>query len=261
MEQWERERYLLHACSDRFGRRVTRATTHISNALRDHPGEWVVSFSGGKDSACVLDLCVRAGWHGPLLWQSYGDTETMPGNREMVEWAARHYDLEVIEHEAPGELEVYDEVGHAFMEATTPEERRAVRTWWDRSFREMEQYVRELGVTGMFWGMRIEESAARQKHLARRGPTYWVKDRGVWTCCPIWQWSGADVWAYLVSREIPWNPIYDAAGEDRERIRNDVVFLSGSGSIRHGQFAHWKRHAPELFAKLARKWPDIRTWV
>jgi len=257
IEDWRQEQYFLHSKLPVFKRRVQEAIDTIKSCLTSHPGIWGVSFSGGKDSTVLLDLCVHSGWRGPVLWQSYGELETLPDNRRMVAWAKEFYNLEIIEVEAPGELEVYREVGHFFVEPETKEERAAVRRWYNRSFRRLDKIVVELGWTGQFLGLRMEESAQRRKMLGNRGPLYYASTRKTWTACPLYRWQGRDIWAYLVSNNLPWADVYNEPG-DPERLRNDIVFLAGSGSIRHGQFAHWKRTRPDWFRMLAKEFPEIR---
>jgi len=255
------EKYRLHAKLPAFQRRVDESLSMVKQAIAEIPGTWAVSYSGGKDSTVMLDLCVRAGWRGPVLYQTYGDLETLPDNVKAVNWARKHYGLEVHTKEAPGEFEVYREVGHFFIEPTTPEERAAVRRWYRNAFGELSKYARRRGWVGQFLGLRIEESDQRRMVLGRRKGIYYAKTRKLWTCCPLYNWSGRDVWAYLVTRELPWAAIYDAPGQDRERLRNDIVFLAGSGSIRHGQFVFWKKYYPELFNRLALEWPEVRRYT
>jgi len=261
MDVAECEKYRLHAKLPVFRRRVEEAITIIKNALSEVSGTWALSFSGGKDSTVMLDLCYRAGWRGPILYQSYGNLETLPDNIEMVRWAERHYGLEVIQKEAPGEFEIYRQLGHFFIEADTKEEQAAVRRWYRMAFGKLSKFARQQGWAGQFLGLRIEESHQRRMVLGNRKGFYYASSRKLWTCCPVYRWSGRDVWAYLVTRKLPWAKVYDAPAQDRERLRNDVVFLAGSGSIRHGQFAFWKRYYPELFNRLALEWPEIRRYV
>ncbi len=255
------EEYYLHSKLPVYQRKLQHTINTIKEVLQNYPGTWGVSFSGGKDSTVMLDLCYQCGWRGPILYQSYGKLETLPDNQKMTKWAKEYYGLEVIEKEAPGEFEIYSELGHFFIEAETPEEKAAVRRWYRRAFGELDKFVIRQGWTGQFLGLRMEESDQRRKVLGYRGPLYFAVTRKTWTCCPLYKWSGRDIWAYLVMNNLPWAKIYDAPGQDRERLRNDVVFLAGSGSIRHGQMAFWKKNYPELFNRLAAEWPEIRRYV
>ena len=210
------EEYYLHSQLSAYRKKLNNTILTIKQVLCEHPGIWVVSYSGGKDSTVMLDLCYQAGWRGPILWQSYGDIETLPDNRRMAEWASRHYGLEVIEKQAPGEFEIYRQLGHFFIEAETPEEKAAVRRWYRWAFGELDKFVRKQGWTGQFLGLRMEESHQRRMVLGHRGGLYYASSRKTWTCCPLYHWTGKDVWAYLVSNNLPWAKIYDAPGENRE---------------------------------------------
>lgn len=260
MDDW-REMYRLHAKLPAYHRKVKESILMIQNALAETPGTWALSFSGGKDSTVMLDLCYRAGWRGPILFQTYGKLETLPDNIRMAKWASDYYGLELHTKEVSGEFDVYRDMGYFFIEAITPEEQAAVRRWYRQAFGELSKYARKQGWAGQFLGLRIEESEQRRMVLGHRKGIYYAKSRKLWTCCPVYRWNGRDIWAYLVANNLPWAKIYNAPGEDRERIRNDVVFLAGSGSIRHGQFVFWKRYYPELFTKLASEWPEIRRYV
>jgi len=255
------EKYRLHAKLPVFQRRVDESLSMVKQAIAEIPGTWAVSYSGGKDSTVMLDLCVRAGWKGPILYQTYGELETLPDNIKMVNWARDYYGLDVHIKEAPGEFEVYRDVGHFFIEPTTPKEWAAVRRWYRNAFGELSKYAKRQGWVGQFLGLRIEESDQRRMVLGHRKSLYYAKSRKLWTCCPLYNWNGRDIWAYLVSNDLPWASIYDAPGQDRERLRNDIVFLAGSGSIRHGQFVFWKKYFPDLFNRLAMEWPDVRRYT
>lgn len=258
----ELEKYRLHAKLPAFRRHVEEAVGIIRKAISETPSSWALSYSGGKDSTVMLDLCHLAGWRGPILYQSYGPLETLPDNTRMVEWARSRYNLEVVAHEAPGEFQIFREVGHFFIEPETPEEVRSVQRWYRRSFGVLSDIARRHGCASVFLGLRMEESHQRRMVLAhRRGGIYYARTRRQWTCCPLYRWTGRDIWAYLVSRGLPWVPLYDAPGWDRERIRNDVVFCAGGGSIRHGQFAFWRRLYPDLFNRLAAEWPEIGRYI
>jgi len=261
MDELEREEYLLHSRSRAYKKRLMEAMDAVEKAIVEHPGTWAVSYSGGKDSTVMLNICYECGWRGPVLYQTYGDIETIPDNRKMVDWVKSHYGLEVIEKDAPGEFEIFRELGYFFIEAESKEEQAAVRRWYRRAFGELDKFVQAQGWTGQFLGLRIEESHQRVMVLGHRGDLYYASTRKNWTACPLYRWSGRDIWAYLVSRGLPWSSIYDAPGQNRERLRNDVVFLAGSGSIRHGQFAFWAKYFPELFEKLAYEWPEIKNYI
>lgn len=117
----------------------------------------------------------------------------------------------------------------------------------------------EHGYSGQFWGLRAEESRERAITLARKGWLYHTADRSTWTCCPLGQWSGRDVWAYLIAQRLPWLGIYDRS-TDRERARSEITWLAAEGIWRYGQGQSIRRNDPALWAELTRRYPGLAAW-
>lgn len=261
MKESHREYYLLYSDSWTFKKKVERSMQLLEQA-RETGGKWGVSYSGGKDSTVVLDLAYQVfGNRLSVVHQTYGK-ETAPGNVEMFEWAKETYPIEFIEHEAPGELEAMRKVGHFFLEPQTKEEKDAVKWWWEQSFRSINKKVKELGWNGHILGLRAEESRNRKMTIGKNGTLFFNQSHGLHECLPLATWSGRDVWAYIVSRDLKYNPIYDAAQsvEERDRLRNEIVFLAGSTSILRGQFAFWRKTYPDWLNELEKEFPEIRCY-
>lgn len=79
--------------------------------------------------------------------------------------------------------------------------------------------------------------------------------------CPLAWWTARDVWAYLVSRSVPWHPIYDYedCGLTREKNRN-TGWLSTDGAS-EGRLIWLRRHFPEQWERLATEFPDVRRFT
>jgi phosphoadenosine phosphosulfate reductase len=83
---------------------------------------------------------------------------------------------------------------------------------------------------------------------------------GSWKCCPLMGWTAKDVWAYIVSRRLPYNRrIYDAETHDqtRETIRN-TGWLSTDGAAQ-GRIAWLRAHFPTEYRLLADEFPQVET--
>lgn len=227
----------------------------IEQTIDEHPGSWACSCSGGKDSTALLDLCVRAGWHGPVFF--FVCAETPQENVALVRGLVDRYHLPLHSFTVPGAWDVYEEVGHFFAYPTTEEERRATNAMLRGYKRVADEEATQAGYTGLFWGMRMPESPQRGMALARKGACYRVLNRTTWTCNPLIHWTARDVWAYLVSNDLPWLERYDTAA-DRERERSEVTWLAAEALWRRGQGQKLRYTDPETFNDLLRKFPMLQ---
>lgn len=253
----DREVYRLHAKLPIFRRRVETAIEIVHQALKI-PGTWALSFSGGKDSIAMLDLCIRAEWRGPLFHFWYDET---PGeNTAITSFMAEKYGLELHLLHVPGAWDVYREVGHFFVYPETLAEKKATRQMLAGYKKTVNDYVAAQEWTGQFMGLRKAESRIRGITLARKGTIYQTQDRHTWTCCPLAGWSTRDVWAYIVIRELPYLCCYDTA-ENPEQERSETTWLAAESLWRYGMAARLRRERPEEFAMLAARWPEIRRYV
>ncbi|MFZ5596091.1 MAG: phosphoadenosine phosphosulfate reductase family protein [Bacillota bacterium] len=253
----ERETYRLYAKLPVFRRRVERSVEIVRQALAI-PGVWALSFSGGKDSVAMLDLCTQAGWCGPLFHFWYDET---PGeNTELALSMAEKHGLELHLLHVPGAWDVFREVGHFFVHPETPEEKAATRRMLSGYKKAVNDYVAAQGWTGQFLGLRKAESRARGYALGRKGALYQTKDRTGWTCCPLVGWTARDVWSYIITRGLTYLSRYDIT-DDPERERSETTWLAAESLWRHGMAARLKRENPEEFNRLAASWPEIRRYT
>jgi 3'-phosphoadenosine 5'-phosphosulfate sulfotransferase (PAPS reductase)/FAD synthetase len=251
------EVYRLHAKLPVFRWRVERSVEIVRQALAV-PGVWALSFSGGKDSVAMLDLCIRAGWRGPLFHFWYDET---PGeNTELALSMAEKHGLELHLLHVPGAWDVFREVGHFFVHPETPEEKAATRRMLAGYKKAVNDYAASQGWAGQFLGLRKAESRARDITLAKKGSLYQTKGRAGWTCCPLAGWSARDVWAYIITHELPYLSRYDAA-DDPERERSETTWLAAESLWRYGMAARLKREKPEEFNRLTARWPEIRRYT
>lgn len=246
MRPVERAGFLAHSCTPRFARRIEQAEGLIREALRQRSA-WCVAFSGGKDSAVVLDLVRRQapetpvcwlddGWDYPETLQFLADTEQRLGIHILRVtsgvtspfWAQVPY---------PGDAPHYDHPSDMGFED------------WKRAFNS-------------FLGVRAQESGARRIHLRSHSPIYYSAPWGHWSCCPLAAWSHEDVWAYIVSRGLPYNAVYDRLAELQVPLEyRRVGPLTAWMVWDKGALAVLRAGWPELYNRFVAALPDIARYT
>jgi len=240
---------LAHARTRAFQERVRAALSVIEQATTI--GKIGVSYSGGKDSTCTLDLVRRLCPDAPSAFFDSGCE--YPGTYEMV----RRYEATVIKPQM-SLLEMCRYGG--YWGYLKPEDPRAEFDFFgflvaEPSERFVEMY--DLGVIAM--GLRGQESSGRRASARKRGELYQIKATGIWHLCPLAKWRTEDVWAYIASRDLPYNPAYDkmaAIGIPRDRWR--VAMLLGLTTPGLEERYAWLRQVePHIFYQLAAEFPKI----
>lgn len=119
------------------------------------------------------------------------------------------------------------------------------------------EWVLSRGYDVQALGMRAEESPARRTCFRIRGLVY--EAHGIVVANPIGWWSTRDVWAYLVSRDLPWHRLYDLEthGFTRETLRNSG-WLTWAAAPDNGGRAQWlEAHYPEQWRALLADFPRL----
>lgn len=190
-----------------------------------------VSFSAGKDSAVISHAC-HAAHHGiPILMIDPGcPTHWLEHERERwVAYAVSNgwnitlypWDKWERRREADTEQQYRDHI-HGSM------------------FSAIEARARADGLTCKVMGLRAAESRQRAMLVATRGDAYDYKD-GTRAVLPLAHWSVNDVWAYIVTNDLPWLDIYDAIGP---HARNGLIGRNGE---RFGREEYLRHNFPDAW--------------
>lgn len=218
--------YQLHAAQPLFRSRVGRTLEWLRGRLR---GDEYVSWSAGKDSMVLAHLCLTVDAALPILCSDVG----VP-----YHWSAEDRDMMLAWCGANGwlvHLFPWDKWGTTNAAGIEDEDayRRAVHAG---QFVAVHVWAAEHGKSRRLDGMRVAEGGKRSIFLRScRGETET-------SLHPLWQWSTDDIWAYAVSRGLPWLSIYDHLGPD---ARNGLVGRNGATS---GRLVYLKRFYPKAFA-------------
>lgn len=250
-----KETYLLHARQPVFARKLDKARRIIGDFLaRGIPS--FVAFSGGKDSTVMLRLVLEQALP-PVAFVDSGTEfpETLEFVRRIgeewcpVDWLKADKTL----------LEIFRDMS-AFGATGGNLYYSTAHITANVLINPMLRYVNEKGLEGQFLGLRKEESPVRGMSLSQHGPVHFRKFDEMWRCCPLMDWTARDVWAFIYSRDLPYNPIYDQDKFlSREEIR--VAPWAGTTAKTAGRIAWLKYWHPEIYRRFAAEFPRISTYT
>lgn len=270
----ERRMLLLYAELPAFQRRVAVAQDVIAEALALRPerGPFYVAFSGGADSLCVLDM-VRKTEAGRSLDVLFGDDGyDFLENLQFLSATEARYGFRL------KRIRSLDPWRSWCLEMGRPDLAEAPDTpgaWgnppiWDDTWRSLTKDAPLHGYGGVFLGLlgrrRKEggESSTRWRILhGGNRPLYQVaSEHNIWHCSPLALWGKRDVWAFIASKNLPYNPVYDKLAElgiplEQRRVAPLTCYrVLQYGSHGYALRAGW----PDLHNKLAAVFPMIRAF-
>lgn len=237
-----RELSLIYAQTPQHRSRVVGAVAMIERALAISKAPYV-AFTSGKDSMVVASLVERIARGVILAWSD--DELEFPETVEMMGHLVDSLEFVVTS----------GWTYHAdwFAPWTDP-------PFWREPFPEMrwieipqDDWMARDGHDLTFLGTRAEESRKRRDWLfnafVRWGGVYPVASGTGKRCCPIWDWTADDVWAYIATHNLPVNPVYntlEAIGVDRKHQRLGPLPLARRSDLEAG----W----PDLLARLEERY-------
>jgi phosphoadenosine phosphosulfate reductase len=182
-----------------FEERVANALTVLRQAATEHAGHVVQATSLGGEDMVITDLIARH-----QIPVAIGTLETGALHEQTVALISRmeaHYGLSV---------EVYRPQAEAVIQFVKTNGERAMYDSIDLrkaccGIRKLEPLSRMLqGRTAWITGLRREQSNNRGdvpfNELDDKGRTKWS---------PLADWSWADVWHYIATHQVPYNPLHD----------------------------------------------------
>lgn len=249
-DEW-REEYRLRARLPAFRRLVDSTRELIARQLDRADVRWYAAVSFGKDSITMLDLLLEQRPDITVLHMDSG--YCLPELYETREWFVRERGIRLEVKKGVDYMELMKEFGLPHISRTQAQQQRIVQRLKKSPG---EEWATEHGFNGIFLGLRMEESRGRLLSLRLRSPVYRMRS-GLWKCCPLAYWNAKDVWAYIVSRELPYPRFYDftALGEDRLWIRSQS-WVTTDGAP-HGRIVWLKYYYPELYTRLVKEFPII----
>lgn len=182
-----------------FERRVADSLALLSAAAAEFPGTIVQATSLGAEDMVVTDLIAR---HGLAIDLATLDTGMLhPQTVELIGRLERRYDRQV---------QVFAPVREASVEFVRRHGARAMYDSIERrkaccALRKLEPLSRMLaGRDAWVTGLRREQSATRGEVPLRE-----VDGPGRHKFNPLAAWHWNDVWHYIASHDVPYNPLHD----------------------------------------------------
>lgn len=251
MDRLERKLFLAHAKTAAFDRKVEQAERIIWRWL-DKCASPYVRFSGGKDSTVMLHLVRRIAPDSPAMFTH--DEYVLPETMEFVDTTENLRKIAYTNPHAPwftawrdGPVNLPPDV--EWVETGEAKDTAAI-------------YQDRYDHDGVAIGSRADENKTRRAYLKAKGPLFKVHSRNVWQCYPVAWWTDRDIWAYLLSRRVPYNKAYDKLSEMGVPLRERRVGpLAVEGPARRGAIAILKQGWPDLFDRFAARYPEARRYV
>ncbi|MFZ3132843.1 MAG: phosphoadenosine phosphosulfate reductase family protein [Desulfosporosinus sp.] len=253
MDKDDRERFCLIAKSSRYTKKLMQAREAIIKAI-EISKKPAISFSFGKDSLVCLDIARQI--KPDILVINIdrgrgGDTEEAVG---MYADYAKQYGLNYHRVKTPREvLQIYREAGSIYN--VQRKEIKANLIAGTKTARKT------FAIDCEILGLRTEESNERQ-WLHKYGTLHYSESEKRYKCNPVLNWKGEEIWAYIISREVPYLSWYDHEAEQMGYEWARYSNWAGIGSyVTYGRIAHLKKNEPELFLELAKEFPEIRAFI
>ena len=235
--------YKLHANSREFIALENKTAQLIRRDLLQNRN-FYVSWSGGKDSTVVLDL-VRQLKPSITVMHIRSGYELPDGYAYMLR-LAKDWQLNLVEINTPVDyLQLCEEFGLPHLRSKEIQKKVVSKIKKNPA----KEWAIKNGYSGLFWGIRAQESIAR-RNLARFKGGLFLDKNNILRVSPIIDWTVKDIWAYYEFSGIPVNPIYlhENCGMNRETIRNSG-WLSTDGETR-GQLEWLKKNYQVQYRKI-----------
>ncbi|HWH83708.1 MAG TPA: phosphoadenylyl-sulfate reductase [Burkholderiaceae bacterium] len=182
-----------------FDARVANATALLQRAAAEHPGRIVQATSLGAEDMVITDLIARH--HLPIALGTLDTGKLHAETLALIERIRERYGIDA---------EVYRPLNESVIHFVRDHGERAMYESLELrkgccAIRKVEPLGRMLAERSAWvTGMRREQSANRGTVEFNE-----IDDHGRTKLNPLADWSWADVWHYIASNDVPYNPLHD----------------------------------------------------
>lgn len=241
------QRFSLHGRLRQHRWRVEQAREAIKHWIGLSSRRYV-SFSGGKDSSVVLHLVRSLAPDTPCV---YWDADCcfpevsalIDATPNCTRYATDEPFLDTL---ARYGLFSDGDIDRATMQSTV--------------YGPVTRWTRDGAFDGAAYGLRQEESRGRRMMGRQRGAVFFSQQYEVWQCQPVTTWLYDDIWAYIVTNNVPYAGTYDRMWDMPEREQR-VSYWAGETSRTNGRWVWLQRNYPELWNRLCAIIPDARSFT
>ena len=182
-----------------FDERVAHAVAVLQSAATEHAGRIVQATSLGAEDMVITDLIARH--HIGIRIATLQTGQLHPQTLALLPRIRERYGLEV---------QAYEPVAESVVQFVRKNGERAMYQSIELrkaccALRKLEPLARLLdGQTAWVTGLRREQSDTRAEV-----PFSEPDDKGRTKFNPLADWSWADVWHYIATHDVPYNPLHD----------------------------------------------------
>lgn len=253
MDNKERRKYQLVSQTEDFKKRVKEAQKSIRKAI-DTCQSLAVSFSFGKDSLVCLDIARKIKSDILIINIDRGEGGDLPSAVEMYRKFAENQNLNYHRVKTPKSVfQIYEEAGSIFDVEKDDMKQNLLSG--------IRKAIDIFNIDCSIVGLRAEESSGR-KYLRKYGTFHYSETEQIYKCKPILNWTGRQIWAYIMSENLPYLDWYDKmakfeGGYERARYANWAgLFMKEEGRLSKLAITY-----PEYFRELAKEFPEIRRFI
>lgn len=245
-----RELFTAWSKQESFVRKVSNALAVLRRARANDTRPYI-AFSGGKDSTVMLDIVRQVFPDAPAVLSD--DEWHLP---ETLEYIATIPNL----HRVAGRRTHAD-----WFTAWEQHDKLPESVAWIEAMEfgsRMGTWARGRGCNAACIGIREDESVKRRVHVRHSGQLFYAKSRQMWHVYPIAKFTLIDIWAYIVSRELPYNHAYDRLAQIGVELKAQRVGpMAVDAVLGYGQMAILKKGWPDLFNRFASAHPEARLYA
>lgn len=255
MTLYEKQLYTYNSGKQCYINKIEKAIALIKEAVKMNK-KMSISCSYGKDSIVLLDLVFSVTDKITVIQSDSG--YQLPDTYRVREYCENKYNYktQIVEQLLPFKdfLELY---GMQSINRTRSQHKKVVEiTKKDR----LNEKAKENGIELTFWGLRKEESKARNSFLMNRD-IFYNKTKDMLFCAPLANFTSVDIWTYIFTNKLEYPNFYDMqnCGKTRAWIRNSS--WTATDGANEGTIVWLKYNFPEYYEKLKKEFKEINGYV